>query len=134
VETSTQSTTRSTGPTALIITPDGAARLAPLPLNPLACMTAIHEAIGGHFEAVGGGGWIAYVAEDERQFPAGLPLNHQADAIARAAGWNAYPGDFIKGTAVFLGRDGADEADVPSHVIELAITAGIIPRVQDGAR
>jgi hypothetical protein len=114
------------GPTALIVRPDGRATLGPLPLNPLACLTAIRDAIGGYFEAVGGGGWVAYVADDDREFTAGLPPNHQADAIARAAGWNAYPGDFIKGTAVFLGRNGADEADVPGRVLELARAAGVI--------
>jgi hypothetical protein len=127
VEPSTSPTTQSTGPLALIIQPGGSAVLQRLPVNPLACSTAIHDAIGGHYEAIAGpGGWIAYTAEDERDFPAGLPLNYQADAIARTAGWHPYPGDYAKGVLVFLGRNGVDETDVPEHVIELARAAGII--------
>jgi hypothetical protein len=123
---STPSAGPSTGPVALIIRPDGAATLTPLPVHPLACATAIHDAIGGHYEAIGQHGWIAYVAEDERQFPEGLRPNPGADVLARLLGWHWEFGDYAKGVAVFMGRDGADEIDVPDHVIMLARQAGVL--------
>lgn len=117
---------RPTGPLALIIQPDGTTEAGRLPANPLACSTAIHQAIGGHFEAIGQGGWVAYVAEDEREFPAGLARNCQADALARALGWHWVHGDYAKGVAVFLGRSGPDDADVPDQVLDLARVAGLL--------
>ena len=117
------------GPLALIINPDGTAVLTPLPLNPATLSTAVRELIGGHYQAIGAGrnGWIAYTAEDEREFPKGLPRNLQADAIARALGYRWDHGDCAKGVLVFLGRNGVDEADVPENVLSLARQAGIIP-------
>jgi hypothetical protein len=113
------------GPLALIINPDGTAVLTPLPVNPATASAAIRELVGGHFEAIGAGrnGWIAYTAEDERR----LPRNLQADAIARALGHHWDHGDCAKGVLVFVGRNGADEADVPENVLSLARQAGIIP-------
>jgi hypothetical protein len=118
----------ASGPLVLIIHPSGNATAERLPANPLACATAIHDAIGGHYEAIGGGpgGWVAYVAEDERQFPEGLRTNYQADALARALGWHWKPGDYAKGVAVFIGRAGVEEADVPDAVLNLAHAAGLI--------
>ena len=111
---------------ALIIQPDaGGAALVRLPAGDLAAATAINDAIGGHFEAIGTQDWIAYVAEDERDFPAGLRPNLHADALARALGYSWPPGDFCKGVAVFLGRQGVNETDVPQRVIDYARAAGL---------
>jgi len=119
---------RPSGPLALIIRPDGTATAGRLPGPGQPGATAIHDAIGGYFEGVSGPGadWVAYVAEDERHFPGGLLPNLQADAIARALGWDAFMGDYLKGTAVFLGRQGVEETDVPQHVLDLARAAGLI--------
>jgi hypothetical protein len=126
VETRTEPATGAPGgPLALIIQPDGATTAERLPENPLATYAAITDLIGGTgYEAIvgpGPGGWVAY------QDPNGVRVNHQADAIARAAGWHADPGHFAKGVVVFLGRNGGDEADVPENVLSLARQAGLIP-------
>ena len=117
---------RPRGLRALIVRPDGTATDARLPASPLALATAIHDAIGGHYEGIGLNGWIAYVAEDERNFPLGLRPNPQADALARVLGWHWNTGDYAKGVAVFIGREGVDEVDVPQRVLDLARTAGLI--------
>jgi hypothetical protein len=86
----------------------------------------VHDLIGGYFEPIGTPDWIAYVAEDERQFPDGLAANLHADALARALGWHWDHGDYAKGVAVFMGRHGTDEADVPQRVLDLAHVAGVL--------
>lgn len=118
-----------TGPLVLIIRPGDhdTAELVRLPDGNLAGTSAVQEAIGGHFEAIEGvGGWIAYVAEDERDFAEPLHPNLHADALARVLGWHPIPGDYVKGVAVFMGREGVNEIDVPDAVVELARRAGII--------
>jgi hypothetical protein len=111
---------------ALIVQPDaGGADLVRLPAGDLAAVAAIQAAIGGHFEVIGTSEWIAYVAEDERDFPEGLRPNLHADALARALGYSWPPHDFCKGVAVFLGRDGVEEVDVPQRVIDYARAAGL---------
>ena len=117
-----------TGPLVLIIRPgEVQAELVHLPDGNLAGATAVNDAIGGHFEAIeGAGGWIAYVAEDEREFPEPLYPNLHADALARVLGWRPIQGDYVKGVAVFMGREGVNEIDVPDAVVELARRAGIL--------
>ena len=112
------------GPLALIIQPDGATTAERLPENPLATYAAITEAIGGGaYEAiVGPGGWVAYQSTNGRR------VNMQADAIARAAGWHPEPSEHAKGTAVFLGRSGGDEADVPENVLQPGPRGGPDPQ------
>ncbi len=117
------------GPLALIVRPDDTADLEHLPEGDLQASTRINDLIGGHFEAITGRvlpAWIAYVAEDEREFPGGLFPNLQADTMARVLGWSCPPGDYVKGVAVFLGRDGVNETDVPQHVLDLARAAGLL--------
>jgi hypothetical protein len=118
----------ATGALALVIRPSGEVKVMRLPLSDLAAADKVHELIGGHFEVIlshRSPDWIAYVAEDEREFPGGLHPNYQADTIARVLGWQAVPGDYVKGTAVFLGRAGVGEADVPGRVLDLARAAGL---------
>jgi hypothetical protein len=119
--------TEPRGTLALVIRPEVVeAALVHLPADELAASTMIHELIGGYFEAIGGPDWIAYTAEDERHFPAGLAVNVQADAIARVLGFHWQPGDYAKGVLVFLGRRGVVNVDVPQRVVDLARTAGLL--------
>jgi hypothetical protein len=121
---STSSTDPSTGPLALVIQPDGSARLERMPGPALARSTWIHDTIGGYYEAIGapagdGVTWLAYTAEDERHFPGGLAPNWKAHDVAATLGW-PWHHDFAKGVLVFVGRQGVDEADVPDYVMRLA--------------
>jgi hypothetical protein len=114
------------GPLALIVTPEGAATLTPLPQNPAAMLTALNEAVGGYLTAVGTReGWVAYINEDGKGL--GLPPNFQADLLARALGFPFRHGDYLVGTAVFLGRNGVNETSVPDTVLTLARQIGLIP-------
>jgi hypothetical protein len=119
----TQPTSR--GPLALVIQPSGTTTAERLPANPAAAVAQLNQIIGGHYEAISGQNaahvvWIAYVLEDDRDAPAGYGPNPKADAIARQLGWQPVPGDYVKGVAVFFGRNGVDEADCPSAVLALA--------------
>lgn len=86
------------------------------------------ELVGGNLEviATAGSDWLAYINEDGTRL--GLRFNPQADAMCRTLGYPFGPGDYIKGTAVFMGRadDGINEADVPEHVLALARAAGLV--------
>jgi hypothetical protein len=115
-----------TGPLALVIQPDGSTTAERLPQNPAACLAALHQAIGGHFEAIGNGRWHAYTIEDIRDLAVPRP-NRPADRLAEMLGWRTHPMGGMVGAVVFLGRDGVDEADVPEDVLELARTMGLIP-------
>jgi hypothetical protein len=114
-----------TGPLALVIQPGGTTTAERLAGNPAAAVSQLNQIIGGHFEAITGQNaahvvWIAYVLEDDRDAPDGYRPNAKADAIARQLGWQPYPGDYLKGVAVFLGRNGVDEADCPDTILALA--------------
>jgi hypothetical protein len=115
-----------TGPLALVIQPDGSTTAERLPQNPAACLAALHQAIGGHFEAIGNGRWHAYTIEDIRDLAVPRP-NRPADRLAEMLGWRTHPMGGMVGAVVFLGRDGVDEADVPEDVLELAHVMGLIP-------
>lgn len=111
---------------ALVIETTGAARLVELPLGPVQAAHRVGELVGGHLEAIitEGSDWLAYINEEGIRL--GLPFNPQADAIARALGYGFMHGDYLKGPAVYLGRDGLQELDVPDSVMVLAWAAGIV--------
>jgi hypothetical protein len=116
------------GALALVIRPivSQGGSLVRLPANELAASTAIHDLVGGYYEAIGGPDWIAYTAEDERHFPEGLLPNLHADALVRVLGFHWQHGDYAKGTLVFLGREGVGNVDVPQRVLDLAHVAGLL--------
>lgn len=105
---------------ALIVHPDGITEARQLDPD----LPTIQALVGGHIEAVSpaDGDWHAYV--NEEGVWQGLPANPQATALAIAAGWAPLPGDFLKGTAVFLG-DGPDgtETHCPAPLLHAAIPA-----------
>lgn len=110
------------GPLALIITPDGAATLTPLPANEAQAAAVISAAIGGPLEPILGADWCAYVDEDYTRH--GQAVNGVGDHLARMLGWHAHPGEVLCGPVVFLGRQGARETDVPESVL---LMAGVVP-------
>lgn len=117
-----------TGPLMLVIADDGGAVAERLPgISAPLDAAMLHQIIGGHFEAVGGlylgDRWIAYTIEDERDLPTAR-RNMQADAMIRAMGF--VPMSVVLGPVVFLGRDGADEIDVPESLLSLARAAGVL--------
>jgi hypothetical protein len=115
-----------TGPLALVVQPDGTATAERLPENPAACLAALREAIGGHFEAIGNGRWCAYTIEDVRDLANPQP-NRPADRLAEMLGWRTHPMGGMVGAVVFLGHHGAEETDVPEDALELARVMGLIP-------
>jgi len=124
---STPDPQRPHGLRALVIPPTGAATIEELPLGPIQAAHRVSELVGGHLEviATAGSDWLAYINEEGiRQ---GLRFNPHGDAIARSLGYGFMHGDYLKGTAVYLGRDGTMEQDVPDCVMVLAYAAGIVP-------
>ena len=115
--------TEHTGPLALVVQPDGTAAAERLPQNPAACLAALREAIGGHFEAIGNGKWLAYTIEDSRDDPR---PNAPADRLATMLGWRTHPMGGMCGAVVFLGHVGPDETDVPEVALELARRMGLL--------
>jgi hypothetical protein len=113
------------GPLAVIMEPRVQALLIHLPPGPKT-HHAIRAAVGGDVVpvAVGGSHWIIYVHEDG--IPLRLPPNAGADVIARMLGFPFRPGDFLRGPAVLLGRDGFADTDVPDDVLALARRAGVL--------
>jgi hypothetical protein len=106
---------------ALVVQPDGTATAERLPQNPAAMLAALRDAIGGHFEAIGNGRWLAYTIEDNRDD--GRP-NMPADRLAEMLGWRTNGG--MCGAVVFLGHVGPDETDVPEVALELARRMGLL--------
>jgi len=112
------------GPLALVIQPDGSTTAERLPQNPAALLAALHQAIGGHFEAIGNGRWCAYTIEDSRDDPR---PNEPANRLAALLGWRGQAGATMFGAVVFLGHQGVDETDVPDDAIHLARRMGLLP-------
>jgi hypothetical protein len=117
--------TERAGPLALVIQPDGTATTERLPENPAAAITALHQIIGGHFEAIGNGQWCAYTIEDTRDLTDPQP-NPAADRLAQLLGWATHPLGGMCGAVVFLGHRGVDETDVPEVAIQLARRMGLL--------
>lgn len=114
------------GVLALVIYPRQVGVLSPLPRGSGNTNRAIAEIVDGHFctVAVNGSDWAIYVNEDG--IPLGLRPNLHADALARALGVPFRQGDYLRGPAVVLGRDGFATIDVPADVIELARHGGML--------
>jgi hypothetical protein len=111
-------TRTDTGPTALIVNPDGSALLVVLPADERETADAIHAIVGGDLEGIIGPDWCAYLDEDYLRHE--RPANSIADHLARQLGWIAHPADYLCGSVVFLGRRGSRETDVPMHVLAFA--------------
>jgi hypothetical protein len=121
--------TPGAGPLALVVRPEGNAELARLPDAPGGQLRALNELLGGYLEAVatGSSDWVCYINEEGKGL--GLAFNVQADALVRTLGFRFMQGDYLVGVAVFLGRNGPDESDVPQRIVDLAKIAGIPVRV-----
>jgi hypothetical protein len=106
------------GPLAVTVYPSGDVFAERLPAEPAAMAAFIHQIIGGHFEGIGVGDWVAYLDSDGRR---DLAPNVRATEIAADLGWFALtPFNYLLGAVVFLGRDGVTEVDVPARVAEIA--------------
>jgi hypothetical protein len=108
----------NTGPRILRIDPDGTPQVYRLPRGGAFMMRAIQHIVGGYFEAIGGRDWVVYVNEDGKRL-AQQP-NPKASALAMLLGFNFRPGDGLSGPAVFLGRRGTQETDIPPGALVLA--------------
>jgi hypothetical protein len=108
---------------ALVVTPDDAFVIR-LPAPGAAMLRALNSAVGGYIEAIGGSDWCCYVNEDGKRLNQ-VP-NPGATYLARDLGFPFHPADGIVGPAVFLGRTGAAESDLPEWV--LARARGILNR------
>lgn len=115
--------TPETGPLMLAIHPAGFGSLRRLPAAPADQAPVVHESVGGYFQEIGPGSWIAILNEDGKHDK--LPANLYADALARALGWSSQPGDYLVGTIIFASRKGDQYADVPQQAIDLARASGI---------
>ncbi len=125
-DSSPPTTTPPKGIRALVVQIDGTAEITKLPGLMAAQVQEVQRIVGGYFQALGiaGGDWIVYINEDGKD--SGLPINLQADVLARTLGYPFRQGDFLVGAAVFLGRRGSEETDVPAKVLELARASGVI--------
>lgn len=102
----------------LIVTPDGASELRPITPD----LATLQGLVGGLIQPVRGYledaevAWTAYVNEEGKW--EGAPFNPYATALATALGWpGTLAGDFLVGTAVFVGDGGSVDAAVPNEVI-----------------
>lgn len=86
-------------------------------LNPK--IEQFQEAVGGYVEAVTGAGWHAYLNEDGKV--QGLPPNPRA---TRMLDYLLRPVGTVVGTVLFLGSQGANEADVREDVLDVARALG----------
>lgn len=113
----------------MLVVPTGttAALLHELPASAGYAAHELGELVGGDLGviATAGSDWLAYINDSGIRL--GLRLNPHADAMVRTLGYPFQMGDYVKGTAVFMGRadDGVNEADVPDRVVQLARTAGL---------
>jgi hypothetical protein len=115
---------------ALVINPTGSTHLKRLPANTVQAAHLIAELVGGNLEAIFGPApqgsraapWIGYVDADFTRN--GKAPNPTANTLARQLGWKTSPADYLCGTVVFLGRDGADEVDAPDYLMR---EAGVAP-------
>jgi hypothetical protein len=110
---------------ALVIQPLEKATLIRLP-GGSRTFEAIRDLVGGYVVevAVSGSHWVISVNEDGG--PLGLKANVGIDLLARMLGVRFRAGDYLRGPAVLLGRDGFAYADVPADVLALARQAGVL--------
>jgi hypothetical protein len=100
---------------ALIIKPDGTTLLTEIKQD----VYTLQEIVEGNIEYVSLKYGHLYCNEDG--YALDLKANPRANAIARKAGWIPIPGDYLKGTIVFLGQnyDEGSEEDVPEEILAL---------------
>jgi hypothetical protein len=83
-------------------------------------VTDLHAALGGYLEALSvGENFICFIDEDGKA--KNLPHNRRATEVILAMlakrDRTLLTGDFIVGTAIFVGVDGENEGDLPESVI-----------------
>lgn len=119
-------TTTERGILALIIDPDGPARVEQVPAG----WPALREVLGGWIIRIGGRRdgepWVALLDEDGG--PKGLPRNRLATALALALGSPVRQPGGLVGRVIFLGlgRNGKTETDVPEPVLRHARVIGVL--------
>lgn len=97
---------------AVVVTPTS------IELKDVADLRAV---IGGYLESLSvGENFICFIDEDGKV--KGLPVNEYATslivAMLHVRGRCLLPGDYIVGTAVFVGMSGENEGDIPESVID----------------
>jgi hypothetical protein len=119
--------TSTGGPLALVVPPDGPARIERLDAANAAA--ELHALVDGDLEVIVGGDWCAYLDEHyQRHERRG---NANADHLARALGWQSHPSEYLCGTVVFLGRNRHREIDVPERILRMAgMQAGSAPTTE----
>jgi hypothetical protein len=108
--------TSTGGPLALVVPPNGPARIERLDAANAAA--ELHALVDGDLEVIVGGDWCAYL--DEHYLRHERPGNASADHIARVLGWQSHPSEYLCGTVVFLGRNRHRETDVPERILRMA--------------
>jgi hypothetical protein len=116
---------RVTGPTALVVLPQGTAVVRQMPIEDQPQLAWINQTLGGYFETIGPGTWLALINEDGKRL--GLPANQMAHRLAEHMGWHFRQGDVLVGPAVFVSRRGLEIDDCPQRVTELARRFGLLP-------
>jgi hypothetical protein len=112
------------GPRVLVISTSGAAELVDWPGGEREQLSTINAAVGGYFETIGTGAWVALINEDGKRLH--LRPNPHAEALARRLGWAFREGDYLVGPVVFCSRNGLELDDVPAEVVELARLQGTV--------
>jgi len=103
---------------ALVISVDGTTEIKTIKQD----LDTLQDLVYGNLEFVSLDYGHLYCNEDG--YALGLSPNAKADALAKLAGWFPIPGDYLKGTIVFLGTDYVEgnEDDVPDQILELCNT------------
>jgi hypothetical protein len=112
------------GPRYMLIRPDGLVELGWLPPDDQGQARVVNELVGGYYETIGWGPWLAFINEDGKRLQ--LPPNTLAEVLARQLGWQFRAGDYLVGPAVFASRAGFSVADVPEGVVDLARELGMV--------
>ncbi|GAB3952465.1 hypothetical protein GCM10029976_090710 [Kribbella albertanoniae] len=68
------------------------------------------------------GRWWGYTDEDSKMKQS--PVNRRATGVAEMLGWTRWPGDFLAGSVVFIGRDGELRTDVPDILLTVLAEMG----------
>lgn len=98
----------------VIVTPDGSVQLSMVKPT----VRTYGAIVGGYFEAIGKAGrWVCYLNENGKVDD--LPHNDRATEAWAALGWEAMPGDYCAGIAMFCGPpdDEGGDTDVTAEVL-----------------
>jgi len=103
---------------ALVISVDGTTEIKTIKQD----LDTLQDLVYGNLEFVSLDYGHLYCNEDG--YALGLSPNAKANALAKLVGWFPIPGDYLKGTIVFLGTDYVEgnEDDVPDQILELCNT------------